>query len=60
MRSRFVVLLAPIFDLPDSVVQIQEPMLAKALETDAGVEALGVAIVDRLAWRLKSSVTLLA
>jgi hypothetical protein len=50
MGSHFVVLCTPFFNLFAGVVQIEEPMLAEALEPDRGVEAFHVGIVGRLAW----------
>lgn len=50
MGSHFVVLAAPIFDLFSRVVHIHEPVLTKAFEPNAGVEALRVSVVRWLAW----------
>ncbi len=45
MRSHFIVLTAPSFDLFLGVVQIHEPLLPEALQPHDGIEALGVGIV---------------
>jgi hypothetical protein len=50
MRSHFVVLCTPFFNLFAGVLQIQEPMPAEALEPNRGIEAFHVGIVGRLAW----------
>ena len=50
MRSHFVVLGSPFFDLFTGVVQIQEPVPAETFQSHGGVEALHISIVGRLAW----------
>src|SRR3974390_1920296 len=50
MRSHFVVLSSPFFDLFTGVVQIQEPVPAETFQSHGGVEALHISIVGRLAW----------
>ncbi len=49
MRSHFVVVLAPRFDLPAGVVKIEEPVLVQAIKPDTGIEALDERIVCGLA-----------
>lgn len=50
MGSHFVVLASPIFHLSACIVEVQEPVLAEALQADDGVEALGVGVVRWSAW----------
>lgn len=50
MRSHFIVLDAPFFNLFTSVVQIEEPMPAEAFEPYSGIEAFHIGVVRRLAW----------
>jgi hypothetical protein len=55
MRSHFIVLSTPLFRLGAGVVQIQEPMPAKTLEPDAGVEVLDVGVVGSTKYQLSNN-----
>ncbi len=48
MRSHFVVVLAPGFDLLAGVFEAKEPVLSETFHAGDGVEALGVCVFRRL------------
>jgi len=47
MRSHFVVVLAPKFDLLPGIVKVHEPMLVQAFKAYPGIEAFDEGIVRR-------------
>lgn len=49
MRSHFVVVLAPKFDLLPGIVKVHEPMLVQAFKADPGIEAFDEGVIRRFA-----------